>query len=181
MRKVTFSCASSLDNYIAREDGSFDWIMHDEESSQILAEYWPRIDTIVLGRKTYDLAVSFQKRSKKKAAKSLHTGIKSYVFSRTLKPGERDGYTFVDEDPGKFVRKLKRQKGKEIFIMSGGSLARSLLEAGVINEIGLNIHPILLGSGIPLFYRMKRQIDLERIDCRPFANGCVFVKYRVKS
>jgi dihydrofolate reductase len=181
MRKVTFSCASSLDNYIAREDGSFDWIMHDEESSQVLAEYWPKIGTIVLGRKTYDLAVSFQKGAKKKAAKSLHTGIKSYVFSRTLEPGERDGYTFVDEDPGKFVGKLKRQKGREIFIMSGGGLAHSLLEAGVIDEIGLNIHPILLGSGIPLFYPMKKQIDLERIDCRPFTNGCVLVKFRVKS
>src|SRR5947209_15692509 len=114
MRKVTFSCASSLDNYLAREDGSVDWIMHDNESSQVLAECWPKIDTMILGRKTYELAVSFQKGSKKKAANSLDTGIRSYVFSRSLEPGERDGYTFVDEDPGKFVGKLKRQKGKEI-------------------------------------------------------------------
>ena len=181
MRKVTFSCASSLDNYIARADGSFDWIMHDEESNQILAEYWPKIDTMVLGRKTYDLAVTFQKGPKKKAAKNLHTGIRSYVFSRTLEPGERDGYAFVNDDPGKFIRKLKRQKGKEIFVMSGGNLARSLLEAGVIDEIGLNIHPILLGSGIPLFYPMRKQIELERIDCRAFGDGCIYVRYRVKS
>ena len=65
--------------------------------------------------------------------------------------------------------------------MSGGSLAKPLLEAGVIDEIGLNIHPILLGSGAPLFYRMDKQMDLELIECRQFKNGCVYVNYRVKN
>ena len=64
--------------------------------------------------------------------------------------------------------------------MGGGDLARTLFEAGVIDEIGFNIHPVLLGSGIPLFHQMKKQIDLEFIECRPFKNGCVYVLYRVK-
>jgi riboflavin biosynthesis pyrimidine reductase len=65
--------------------------------------------------------------------------------------------------------------------MSGGSLAKPLLEAGVIDEIGLNVHPILLGSGAALFYPMTKQIDLELIECRPFKNGCVYMKYKVKN
>ena len=95
--------------------------------------------------------------------------------------GERDGVTVMNEDPGDFVRELKRQPGKDILIMGGGDLAKTLFEAGVIDEIGFNIQPVLLGSGIPLFHTMNRQIDLELLECRPFKNGCVYVRYRVKN
>ena len=107
--------------------------------------------------------------------------MKTYVFSRTLKPGEQNGVEIVAEDPGKFVRRLKKQKGKDICIMGGGELARPLLEAGVIDEIGFNIHPVLLGSGVPLFHKMKRQIDLELLECRQMKTGCVYVSYRIKN
>ena len=64
--------------------------------------------------------------------------------------------------------------------MGDGELARSFFEAGLIDEVGFNIHPVLLGAGIPLFHEMTRQIDLELLECRPFKNGCVLVRYRVK-
>lgn len=63
--------------------------------------------------------------------------------------------------------------------MGGGELARPLFEAGLIDEIGFNIHPVLLGSGIPLFHRMSRQIDLDLLECRQFKTGCVLVRYRM--
>jgi dihydrofolate reductase len=59
-------------------------------------------------------------------------------------------------------------------------LAQALFEANLIDEIGFNINPLLLGSGIPLFHEMKRQIDLELLDCKPLKNGCVYLSYRVK-
>ena len=180
MRKVTFGCANSLDNYIARPDGSFDWIMWSEETNEIMKDYWSNIDTMVMGRKTWDVAVANAPKPKKKKAKNPYGDIKTYVFSRTLQPAEQDGAIFLNSDPGEFVRELKEQDGKEICIMGGGDLARSLFEAGVIDEIGFNIHPVLLGSGIPLFHEMTKQIDLELIECRPFKNGCVYVSYRVK-
>jgi len=65
--------------------------------------------------------------------------------------------------------------------MGGGELAKTFFEAGLIDEIGFSIHPVLLGSGIPLFHEMSRQIDLELIECQPFKNGCVLVSYRVKN
>ncbi|HYJ90801.1 MAG TPA: dihydrofolate reductase family protein [Pyrinomonadaceae bacterium] len=179
MRKVTFGCANSLDNYIAREDGSFDWIMHSEEANQVMRDFWPRIDTMIMGRKTWEISQQYMKKSDKK--KLPHGDLETYVFSRTLKPGEREGVTFLSDDPGQFVRELKQKEGKEIVIMSGGSLAKPLLEAGVVDEIGFNIHPVLLGSGAPLFYPMSRQIDLELIECRQFKNGCVYVLYRVRN
>ncbi len=181
MRKVTFGGANSLDNYFAREDGSVDWLLWSDEVTEIMKDYWPRIDTFVMGRKTYGVAVDSAPRSKKKRAKNPYGDIKTYVFSRTLKPGKRDGAEFVSSDPGEFVRELKNQDGKEICIMGGGELANQLLEAGVIDEIGFNIHPVLLGSGVPLFHKMSRQIDLELIECRPLKNGCVYVMYKVKN
>jgi len=181
MRKVTFGGANSLDNFIARRDGAFDWIMWSEETNEIMKDYWKNIDTMVMGRKTWDIAVANAPKPKKKKAKNPYGDIKTYVFSRTLEAGEQEGVVIRNDDPGEFVRDLKQQDGKEICIMGGGELGRELLEAGVIDEIGFCIHPVLLGSGIPLFHEMKRQIDLELIESRQFKNGCVYVLYRVKN
>ena len=179
MRKVTFGGASSLDNFIAREDGSVDWLMWSGEAAAITSDYWPRIDTLIMGRKTYDVAL--QNMPKTSSGKDPYANIKTYVFSRTLPPGESGGFEILDVDPGEFVRDLKSQNGKEICVMGGGDLAKTLFEAGVIDEIGFNIHPVLLGRGIPLFHEMPKQIDLELIECRPLKNGCVYVLYRVKN
>jgi dihydrofolate reductase len=109
-----------------------------------------------------------------------YSGMKSYVFSRTLKPQKQGDLEIVAGDAVKFVKRLKKADGKDICVMGGGELARSLFDAGLIDEIGFNIHPVLLGSGIPLFHEMKRQIDLELLECKAFKNGCVYVSYRVK-
>ena len=176
MRKITYGGANSLDNYIARPDHTFDWIMHSKEAMEYLSDYWKTIDTILMGRKTYEVALQQSK------GKSIaHPGIKTYVFSRTLSAGERDGVEIISTDAAEFVRRLKSEEGKDICLMGGGEFAKTLLEANLVDEIGLNIHPILLGRGIPLFLEMSHQIDLELIESKPFKNGCVLVIYRVKN
>ena len=75
---------------------------------------------------------------------------------------------------------MKREKGKGIVVFGGGELAKSLFEADLIDEVVLNIHPVLLGSGIPLFHEMKKQIDLELLDCKILNGGYLAVTYRVK-
>lgn len=175
MRTVTYGGASSLDNFIARPDGGVDWLLWCDEAAASMADYWKTIDTIVMGRKTYEAAL----RSGQGDGGS--PGMTTYVFSRTLKPGPAGGVTVVSNDVVGFVRELKRQSGRDICLMGGGELARPLLEAGLVDEIGLNIHPVLLGSGVPLFHPMTRQTDLELKECRPFKNGCVLVTYRVKN
>src|SRR3982750_2170362 len=182
-RKVTFGGANSLDNYIARPDGAVDWIMWSDEAGEIMKDHWSRFDTMIMGRKTWDFAVANAPTPKNKKSKSTNPfgDMKTYVFSRSLQPGGSHGATILNSDPVEFVLELKNTEGKDICIMGGGDLARPLFEAGVIDEIGFNIHPVLLGTGIPLFHSMKRQIDLELIECRPFKNGCVYVLYQVKS
>jgi dihydrofolate reductase len=172
MRKVTFAGASSLDNYLARPDHAVDWLMWGDEAAAVIADYWQTFDTIVMGRKTYEVTL--------RLGQVGYKGMTTYVCSRTLAPGSRGDVTIVCGDAVKFVRDLKQGKGKDIWLMGGGELARPLFEAELIDEIGFNIHPVLLGAGIPVFHPMPRQIDLELIECRPFKNGCVLVSYRVK-
>jgi dihydrofolate reductase len=173
MRKVTFGGAPSLDGYFARKDDAVDWLMWSKESATIMSDYWKTIDTIVMGRKTYEAGLKMTK-----GKGNPYSGMKSYVFSRTLKPQKH--VEVVSSDAVKFMKQLKKGDGKDICVMGGGELARSLFDADLIDEIGFNLHPVLLGSGIPLFHEMKRQIDLELLECKPFQNGCVYVSYRVK-
>lgn len=175
MRKVTFGGANSLDNYFARKDDAVDWLMWSKEAAAFMTEYWKTIDTIVMGRKTYEVALRMSA-----GGGDPYAGVKTYVFSRTMKPKRGSGVEIIADDAAEFVRNLKAQEGKDICVMGGGLLAKSLFEADLIDEIGFNIHPVLLGSGIPLFHEMTRQINLELIDCQKFKNGCVLVTYRVK-
>ena len=185
MRKVTFGGANSLDNYFARTDGGMDWLMWSDEAMELTKDFWPKIDTIIMGRKTYEIAMAGQGEEEKGSggeAENPYGDIKTFVFSLTLPAGKTSGGAeIISSDPGEFVRDLKSTDGKDICIMGGGNLARTLLEAGVIDEIGFNIHPVLLGSGVPLFYEMSRQINLELLECKALKNGCVYVLYRVKS
>lgn len=175
MRKVTFGGANSLDNFFARKDDAVDWLMWSDEAAAVMMDYWKTIDAVVVGRKTYEAGLRMTK-----GKGNSYPGIDSYVFSRTLRQSDHPDVKIVTEDAADFVRKLKRRKGKDICVMGGGLLAKSLLEAKLIDEIGFNIHPVLLGAGIPLFHEMKRQINLELLDCKRFKNGCVYVLYRVK-
>ena len=173
MRKVTFGGAISLDHFIARTDHTYDWIISTKEANEILKDYWDTIDTIVMGRLTYEVAAAG-------GAGGGHAGIKTYVFSRTMKKPNTKRVIFLSEDAADFVRRLKKEEGKDICVMGGGLFAKSLFEADLIDEIGFNIHPVLLGSGIPLFHDMSRQIDLELKECRPLSKGCLYVSYDVK-
>ena len=175
MRKVTFGVANSLDNYIARKDQEVDWLIWDEEAKFVMTDFWRSIDTVLMGRKTYEVALS------RGGGGGDYPGVKTYVFSRTMKESAEKDVEIISQNAAEFVRNLKNRDGKDILMMGGGEFGKSLFEAGLIDEIGFNIHPVLLGSGIPLFLEMKRQIDLELLDCKSFKNGCVLVSYRVRN
>jgi dihydrofolate reductase len=182
MRKVTLGLANSLDNYIARKDGGFDWIHWSKEVAEISAKFMKTVDALLIGRKTYDGMLAYGQTS--------YPGAKNYVFTRAKKKSAAlkkklgtkadKNVEIVTEDAAKFVKKLRKKKGKGIVIFGGGELAKSLFEADLIDEVVLNIHPVLLGSGIPLFHEMKRQINLELIDCKILKGGYIAVSYRVR-
>ncbi len=170
-RKLTFGVACSLDHFIARADHSVDWLLWDDEVGAISGDFWKTIDTVVMGRKTYEVAVA--------KGTPVYPGVRNIVFSRTLREPMHRDVELVSGEAAGFVRNLKGEEGKGICVMGGGELARSLFQADLIDEFGLNIHPVLLGSGIPLFHEMRRQIDLDLIECKRLKNGCVYLLYRV--
>jgi len=171
MRKVTLGLATSLDNFIARADDGVDWLRWSDDVQAITAEFWKTIDSVAMGRRTYDVAVA--------AGMTSYPGVKNYVFSCTLADSPDPAVEIVRDDAATFLRELKSREGKGIAIIGGGALATSLFADDVIDEVSLNIHPVLLGSGIPLFRAMP-QVELELAECRTIQHGCVFVTYRVK-
>ncbi|HEX5074405.1 MAG TPA: dihydrofolate reductase family protein [Gemmatimonadaceae bacterium] len=174
MRTVTYGAACSLDGFIAPSDGSMDWLHFSRDVQEYIATYWASIDTMLMGRKTWEVAVGQGGAGGGGGTK----GITTYVFSRTL-DGVGHGAQLVREDAGEFVRRLKEQPGKGICVMGGGELAQSLFAAGVIDEVGLNVHPILLGSGVPFFRDPGRRISLVLAESKVIDGGCVLSTYRV--
>jgi len=172
MRKVIYGGACSLDGFLADRDGAIDWLHFSPDVQQIMAKSWATADTILFGRKTWEVAAA-------QGGGGAMPGVKAYVFSRTLKEVS-EGAALVSRDAGAFVRRLKTEPGKDIVVMSGGNLATSLLQEGVIDEIGFNVHPVLLGAGTPAFLDPRQRVRLELIESRVLDGGCVLVTYRVK-
>ncbi|MBV9214921.1 MAG: dihydrofolate reductase [Acidobacteria bacterium] len=181
MRKVVYGGATSLDQMLARSDGAVDWLVMDPDAMKIMGEMWPRFDVMLMGRKTFTHSMEQFSEEDLKKAEKMKGGMRSVVFSTTLEPGERAGYEIVNTDAAEFVRELKKEPGKDIMVMGGGELAASLFEAGLIDEVGFNIQPVVLGTGIAAFRPISRQIDLELIECKVMKSGCVYVLYRVKN
>ena len=177
MRTVTYGAACSFDGFITGPNESIDWLHYSKDVAQIMADYWATVDTILMGRRTWDFAV---RSSAGADGGGRVSGVTTYVFSRTLKSIDAPGVTLVRDDAADFVRQLKKQPGKDICLMGGSDFARTLLAAGLVDQVGANIHPVLLGAGIPLFTNGGR-IPLELKECRKLDGGCVYVTYRLIS
>ena len=179
MRTVTYGAACSLDGFIAGRDGAIDWLHYSADVNEIMRDYWKSVDTVLMGRKTWEPAAS-QYSSAAKSKTKGNTKVKTYVFSRTLGSIEANGVDLVRDDAADFVRDLKGRPGKDICLMGGGELARALFEADLVDEVGMNIHPILFGSGVPMFHDPHHRVALELKETRPLDGGCVYTIYRVK-
>jgi len=177
MRTVTYGAACSLDGFIAGSGGEIDWLYISADVNQIMRDYWKSVDTILMGRKTWDQAV----RMGGGGDMSGMSKIKTYVFSRTMKSLDAKGAALVSDDAGEFVRDLKLRPGKDICLMGGGEFARSLFEANVVDEVGMNVHPVLLGAGVPMFLDPSHRIALELKESRKIEGGCIYSLYRVKN
>ena len=140
MRKVAYGGAMSLDGFIAGPDGEYDWIVMDPDID--FTAMMARFDTFLIGRKTFEAM-----RRMGNAAPPA-PGIHSIVCSRTLRPEDCPGATLCD-DAERVVADLRRKPGKDIALFGGGELFRSLLAAGLVDEVTVSVIPVLLGGGIP--------------------------------
>src|SRR5215475_6239349 len=169
MRKIVLGLGISLDGYIARPDGAVDFLFMPKDYS--MADFFASIDTAIMGRKTYDVSKSMG------GGGGFGGNLKSYVFSRTLPPGEREGLTFVNESPAALVERLRKQKGKHIWLMGGGELGRDFLKADLVDELYIGVVPTLIGEGIPLFPSGFPQREFSLLENKTFSKGMISLLY----
>ena len=172
LRKVKYFVANSLDGFIAREDGSVDWLFMDQD--YVMAEFFASVDTAIMGRKT------FEKMQELAPDSTVSPTLRHFVFSHTLPAGSRGAFTVVNEDVATWLQSFRQHAGKDIWLVGGGETVQALLRAGCVDELGLTIHPRLLGAGVPLFPAPYPEIELELLCCEQYATGLVRVFYGVK-
>ncbi|MEJ8757893.1 dihydrofolate reductase family protein [Pontibacter sp. H259] len=169
MRKVILYIAASLDGYIARPDGRIDWL--ENEDYKIEGEdfgysnFLKNIDTTLMGHSTYKVVLGFDMAFP-------YTDKKNYVFSHSAQQ-DTEYVEFVSTNAAEFIRKLKQEPGKDIWLIGGSQLNTLLLNAGLIDEIILTYIPIILGKGIPLFAQGASEKLLEVTDTESYTNGFV--------
>jgi dihydrofolate reductase len=172
-RKVILGFGISLDGYIARRNGDLDFLVLDKEGEKVMADFFAKIDTTIMGRKT---AVGMVKMRKSGEMPEM-PGMAYYVISRRWKPGKHDGFEVVNGSLTAFVKKLKSRPGKDIYFGGGGELARSFLRKDLVDELFIGLGPVLLGDGIPGFPGKFPQRDFRLTECKSYSNGSVALVY----
>jgi len=176
-RKIIVQIATSADGFIGRSDGSVDWLDRPApEDHYGMGKFYASIDTILWGRKTYDMALEFQKKGV--AGSAFDTRVKNYVFTHHVPEGAAPaGVLFVNEPVKKFAERLRGEKGKDIWMMGGAEIIASFLDAGEIDEFAISVIPTFIGEGIPLIAPSRRTVPLELISCTKFPDGVVQLHY----
>lgn len=170
MRRVRYAVAMSLDGYIAGPKGEADWIIMDPEID--FGEMYQQFDTILIGRRTF---VATGGRD------SVMPGMKTLVFSRTLKQRDYRKVMIVSKKVKETVTALRKGRGKDIWLFGGGRLFRSLLAMGLVDAVGVAVVPVLLGGGIPLLPPPAKLAKLKLIEQKVYKKtGIVSLEYAVK-
>src|SRR3954449_10037487 len=170
MRRVRYSVATSLDGYIAGPNGEFDWIPTDPDLD--FSSLFREFDTILVGRRTFEPMVA--------AGRVSMPGMKTVVFSRTLRPEDHPNVLVVANDHTRVLATLKAGSGKDIWLFGGGSLFSSLAEAGMVDTVEVSVMPILLGAGIPLAPNPSRWISLSLANHKVYPSGRVSLEYAIR-
>ena len=178
-RKIV-EVAISVDGFLARADGSVDWLDSPRlKGDHGMGEFYKSIDTIVFGRKTYEVALAFQARGVPGSA--FDARIRNYVFSRTLSPSNAPPAVEITSEPIKaFASRLRSEKGRNIWMMGGGGIIASFLDEGEIDEFMLHVIPVMIGEGIPLLAPRHRTVPLRLIDTTKYPDGVVQLHYAVE-
>ncbi|HET9399443.1 MAG TPA: dihydrofolate reductase family protein [Candidatus Acidoferrales bacterium] len=170
MRKVVLGLGISLDGYIARLDGSVDFLFMPKDYS--MEPFFKTVDAAIMGRKTLEAGL------KMGGAKSFAAyKMDYYICSRTLPEGKRDLLIYTSETPAELVARIRKKSGKDISLMGGGELAREYLRADLVDEIYLGIVPTLLGEGIPLFPSGFPQREFTLLENKTYSKGLIALRY----
>lgn len=169
-RKIILYIATSLDGYIARQNGGIDWLFSDQEYGY--TDFYKTVDTTLMGRKTYEQLLGF--------GKFPYIETQNFVFSKN-RTGHDEYITYINEHISDFMEELRAHDGKDIWLVGGGELINYFHRKQLIDTYILSIHPVLIGRGIPLFYQSYKETRLELTGTKTYSTGLVQVTYERKS
>ena len=172
MRKLKYYVAISVDGFIARPDGSFDGFLMEGEHVTEFAESLSEFDAVLMGRKTYEVGLSF-------GVTNPYPQLKQYVFSASWSESPDENVQLVSADTVSFVSELKQQTGNDIWLCGGASLASALLVAELVDEVIVKLNPVIFGTGISLFENANSMRALNLLSSKSYDNGVLLLHYEV--
>ena len=171
MRKIILGLAVSLDGFIEGPNGEYDWCFTDQDYG--LSEFFKRVDSVFMGRKSYELTLSMGSTGMPGMPK-----LTEYIFSNTLKE-VKSGAVLISGDIEEEIKRIRKEPGKDIWLFGGASLTESLIKLNLLDEIWLSVHPVILGDGKPLFQNITKRIELTLVESKSYSTGLVSLKYQL--
>jgi dihydrofolate reductase len=175
MRKLILGLAITLDGYIEGPNGEYDWCFTDQDYG--LNDFFARVDAIFIGRKSYQIAQQYADNNNGETIPGM-PAMTEYVFSKTLKT-VKEGAVIISEDSIAEARRIKELPGKDIWLYGGAELTDALMKEGLVDELWLSVHPILLGNGKALFRKQTSRIKLTLLKSKTYETGLVSVNYSI--
>ena len=169
MRKIILNVAISLDGYLEGPKGEIDWCLTDQDYG--MSAFLKRLDAIFIGRKSYERLL--------KMNSNPYPAMTKYVFSTKLK-NVANNTVLLKGNLEKEARRIKKQKGKDIWLFGGAQLVTGFVNANLVDEMHLALHPLFLGKGKPLFQNIKQEKQYRLKDAKTYSTGLVQHIYESK-
>jgi dihydrofolate reductase len=182
MRKLIYSIGVSLDGYIAGPDGGFDWATPDEALHRFHNEQERELGANLCGRRMYETLRSWDEVDERSTTDEhmldfarAWRATPKFVFSTTLEEVGLNA-TLVKADAIEEVKRLKEEAGGPLAV-GGAGLASTFVRAGLVDEYGLFVNPVVVGGGTPFFPPLEKELDLELLETRTFGSRVVYLRY----
>jgi len=175
MRKLILGLAVTLDGYIEGPNGEYDWCFTDQDYG--LNEFFARIDAIFIGRKSYEIAQQYADSNNGEIVPGMPP-VTEYVFSKTLE-SVKEGTVLISDNSIAEARRIKEQPGKDIWLYGGASLTDALMKEGLVDELWMSVHPILLGDGKQLFHKQDSRTKLTLLESKTYETGLISIRYSI--
>jgi dihydrofolate reductase len=182
MRKILAFLVVTIDGYYEGPNGEFDWPVVDEEFNEFGLQQLEEVDTLLFGRVTYEGMAAYwptpaAEQDDPRVAARMNT-LPKLVVSRTLDRADWANTRIVKDDVAAELTRLKQRPGKDIAIFGSSDLVVSLLGMGLVDELRIMVHPVVLGAGKSLFRTTPERLHLQLVEARPFRSGSVLLTYR---
>ncbi len=186
MKKLVLLMHTSLDGFACGPNGEMDWIKVDDEMFDFLGKMIDEADTALYGRPTYDIMQQYWPAAGDQPGASKHdkqhslwyNRVQKVVISRSLKESKPDKTKIISENiPGEIMN-LKKEAGKSIMMIGSPSISQLLTQHKLIDEYWINVNPVILGSGKPLFKDVKEKLNLELVTTKTFVSGVVGLHFK---